>query len=214
MSRAFTSEEYEAPDIVIDVQPEVKNEADYDLVFSYSRGRSVTDPELPHEIGLNFLNGSDGFFQDDGFAVKWLKKAVAMNNEKSMLALAEFYLRDTKTNGYREAALLLEKAKNLGSLRACGYLDMSTVEDPSTKKAFVTFRLNAELGSAEACMKLAKGFEKQYYGRDRCRAAAVWYIRAFRRGEKEAAKRALTLHYRGKTELTDDELNLLHGGEA
>ena len=104
MSRAFTSEEYEVPDMpVIDVKTESVSE-DHDLVSSYSAGRSVTDPALPFEIGMNFLKGENGFFKSIDFAVKWLKRSADLGHVQAAVELAKIYLSDTKKYGYKETA--------------------------------------------------------------------------------------------------------------
>jgi TPR repeat protein len=209
MSRAFTSEEYEVQDL-----PPVKIEktevsADHDLVLRYSAGRKLTDASLPYEIGMHFLKGDEGFFQSDEFAVKWLKKAAEMDDVAAMTALAELYLRDSRRYGYRDAAHLLKKASDSGSAVAAAHLDMRSAEDPATKKAFTVYRLNAELGDADACLALAEGFEKEYYGKEKWKAAALWYRRAFEKGRPEAAKRILNLYNKKKIELTEKELKFL-----
>ena len=71
MSRAFTSEEYESKEVVVEIPEARVPSADMELVFQYSSGRDLSDPDLPYEIGMRFLEGSDGFFQSDEFAVKW-----------------------------------------------------------------------------------------------------------------------------------------------
>lgn len=212
MSRAFTSEEYESKEVIIEMPEKREPSPDSELVFRYSKGRDLNDPALPYEIGIHFMEGSDGFFQSDEFAVKWLEKAVEMGSADAMLALADFYLKDTKTHGYRKAALLLKKAADGGNPEAIGMLDMDNVGDPTSRKTFNTYRLNAELGSVEAMNRLAEGFEKGHYGKDRFKAAAVWYTRAFRRGDREAAKKALALHYKKKVVLTEEELRFLRSG--
>lgn len=210
MSRAFTSEEYEQKEVPIVIPPKIEEAADHDVVMRYSRGRSLEDPRLPFEIGMGFLNGSEGFFKSQEFAEKWLKRAAEMDHADAMLVLAEVYLADTRTHGYRKPAKLIRRAAELGSKKAAGILDMN--QEPSTKKAYDAFRLNGELGDPEACYRLAEGFEKGYYGKDKYKAAATWYIRAFRLGKKEAARKALELHYHRKTELTEEEREMLRGG--
>ena len=76
MSSAFTSEEYEAREVVIKIPEKREPSADSELVFRYSKGRDLNDPALPYEIGIRFRDGSDGFFQSDEFTVKWLGKAA------------------------------------------------------------------------------------------------------------------------------------------
>ncbi|MCQ2078834.1 MAG: sel1 repeat family protein [archaeon] len=209
MSRAFTSEEYEAPEVVIDLTPEAEKSEDHDIVARYSTGRSPTDPELPREIGLHFLNGDEGFFRNVDLGVKWLKTAVRMGNVKAMTDLAETYLKDTRTFGYSDAAVLLRDAAEKGSEEARARLDMSTVTDPRGRRAFTTYRLNAELGSIPACLALAQGFEKDLYGKDKAKAAAHWYMRAFTLGDADAAKRVLALFYKKRIELSDEQLRKL-----
>ncbi len=214
MSRAFTSEEYESKEVVIELPEKREPSADAELVFQYSKGRDLNDPALPYEIGMRFMDGSDGFFQSDEFTVKWLDKASKMGSEKAMLALARFYLRDTKTYGYHKAALLLKEAADKGDSEAKEMLDMDRVEDPTSKKTFNTYRLNTELGSVKAMVLLAEGFEKGNFGKDKGKAAAVWYTRAAKRGDREAAKKALALHYKKKVVLTDEEIKTLRSLEG
>ena len=214
MSRAFTSEEYEQKEVPIVIPPKIEETPDHDIVMRYSHGRSLEDPKLPYEIGMGFLKGEGEFFQSDEFAVKWLERAVKMGYAPAMVALAEFCLKDTKTYGFRRPARLLKQAADLGSDEAKAYIDMSSISDPSTKKAYTAYRLNGELGDIPACLALAEGFEKGYYGKDKSRAAATWYIRAFKLGDAEAAKKALALHYKKKVELTEEELSLLKPGKS
>lgn len=194
MSRAFTSEEYEVPDMP--VYDEIKKEedsADHDLVLRYAAGRKATDPSLPYEIGMHFLKGDGGFFQSDMFAEKWLSRSAEAGFVPAMLALAEFYLRDTKANGYGKAAALLRKAADGGSEAASLRLDMGSIPNPKTKDAYVTYRLNAALGNADACRMLGKGYEEEYYGKGRWKTAVKWYARGYRRGDAECKKLALAL---------------------
>jgi|GEM_PF-2390692 len=209
MSRAFTSEEYEQKEVPIVIPPKIEEAPDHDIVMKYSNGRSLEDPKLPYEIGMGFLKGEGEFFQSDEFAVKWLERAVKMGYAPAMVSLAELFLKDTKTYGFRRPAKLLKQASDLGSADAKSYIDMSSVDDPSTKKAYTVYRLNGELGDISACLALADGFEKGYYGKDKTRAAATWYIRAFKLGDEGASKKALALHYKKKVVLTEDELALL-----
>ena len=213
MSRAFTSEEYEAKEVVIEIPEKKEPSADSELVFEYSKGRNLNDPALPYEIGIRFRDGSDGFFQSEEFAVKWLGKAAEMGSTDAMLALALIYLKDTKTHGYRKAAVLLRDAAAKGDEEAARMLDMDSIGDPKSRKTFDTYRLNAELGSIDAMNRLAQGFEKGDFGKDKFKAAAVWYTRAFRKGDGEAAKKALALHYKKKVTLTDEELRFLRSGD-
>ncbi len=214
MSRAFTSEEYESREVVIELPEKREPSPDAELVFQYSKGRDLNDPALPYEIGMHFMDGSDGFFQSGEFAVKWLSKAADMGHEGSMLALAKFYLRDTKTYGYHKAARLLKKAADKGNSEAVEMLDMDNVGEPTSKKTFNTYRINTELGSVRAMVLLAEGFEKGNFGKDKGKAAAVWYTRAAKRGDRDAAKKALALHYRKKVVLTDEEIKELRSLEG
>ena len=209
MSRAFTSEEYEQKEVPIVIPPKIEEAPDHDIVMKYSNGRSLEDPKLPYEIGMGFLKGEGEFFQSDELGIKWLERSVKMGYAPAMVSLAELFLKDTKTYGFRRPAKLLKQASDLGSADAKSYIDMSSVDDPSTKKAYTAYRLNGELGDISACMALAEGFEKGYYGKDKSRAAATWYIRAFKLGDEGASKKALALHYKKKVVLTEDELALL-----
>lgn len=209
MSRAFTSEEYEQKEVPIVIPPKIEEAPDHDIVMKYSNGRSLEDPKLPYEIGMGFLKGEGEFFQSDELGIKWLERSVKMGYAPAMVSLAELFLKDTKTYGFRRPAKLLKQASDLGSSDAKSYIDMSSVDDPSTKKAYTAYRLNGELGDISACMALAEGFEKEYYGKDKARAAATWYIRAFKLGDEGASKKALALHYKKKVVLTEDELALL-----
>ena len=209
MSRAFTSEEYEAKEVVVEIPEARVPSADMELVFRYSSGRDLNDPALPYEIGMRFLEGSDGFFQSDEFAVKWLENAVKMGNVKAMVTLADFYLRDTKTNGYRRPAELLRMAADKGDEDAITRLDMDHIDDPTSRKTFNAYRFNAELGDVRAMNLLAEGFEKGYFGKNKDKAAALWYTRAFKKGDKDAAKRVLALYYKKRIGLTDEELRFL-----
>lgn len=193
---------------------EVRTEAeseDHELVLRYSAGRKVSDPSLPYEIGIHFLKGDEGFFQSTDFAEKWLLKSADMDFAPAMLALAELYLTDTKKNGYRRPALLLKKAAQKGSEAARLHLDMSKVSDPRTRDAFVTYRLNAELGNAEACRMLGEGFEKEYYGKGQWEAAVRWYARAYSRGDSPSGKRAVCLAEKKNVLLGGKEQKLLEG---
>ena len=158
---------------------------------------------------MGFLKGEGEFFQSDELGIKWLERSVKMGYAPAMVSLAELFLKDTKTYGFRRPAKLLKQASELGSADAKSYIDMSSVDDPSTKKAYTVYRLNGELGDISACLALADGFEKGYYGKDKARAAATWYIRAFKLGDEGASKKALALHYKKKAVLTEDELALL-----
>jgi TPR repeat protein len=209
MSRAFTSEEYEQKEVPIVIPPKIEEAPDHDIVMKYSNGRSLEDPKLPYEIGMGFLKGKGEFFQSDELGIKWLERSVKMGYAPAMVSLAELFLKDTKTYGFRRPAKLLKQASDLGSADAKSYIDMSSVDDPSTKKAYTVYRLNGELGDISACLALADGFEKGYYGKDKTRAAATWYIRAFKLGDEGASKKALALHYKKKVVLTEDELALL-----
>ena len=209
MSRAFTSEEYDEKDVVIEELPDWESSGDKELVFAYSKGRDMSSPSFPYEIGIRFRDGTDGFFQSDEFAVKWLNNAVKAGSVDAMIALADFYLKDTKANGYRKPAELLKMAADRGNEDAKGRLDMDHIEDPTSRKTFNAYRFNAELGDVKAMNLLAEGFEKGYYGKDKARAAATWYIRAFKLGDEGASKKALALHYKKKVVLTKDELALL-----
>lgn len=209
MSRAFTSEEYETKDVQV-VAPKKKEESpDAQLVFEYSKKRDLNDPSLPYEIGIRFMDGSDGFFQSDEFAVKWFKHAIRMGNSEAMLALADFYLRDTKTNGYRKPAKLIAMAAEAGNADAKARLDMDSIDSPTSRKTFNAYRFNAELGDVRAMRLLAEGFEKGNFGKDKEKAAAFWYTKAFKAGDEDAAKRVLALYYKKKIELTDEELRFL-----
>ncbi len=209
MSRAFTSEEYEQKEVPIVIPPKIEEAPDHDIVMKYSNGRSLEDPKLPYEIGMGFLKGKGEFFQSDELGIKWLERSVKMGYAPAMVSLAELFLKDTKTYGFRRPAKLLKQASDLGSADAKSYIDISSVDDPSTKKAYTAYRLNGELGDISACLALAEGFEKGYYGKDKARAAATWYIRAFKLGDEGASKKALALHYKKKVVLTEDELALL-----
>ena len=209
MSRAFTSEEYEVPDMpVIDVKTESVSE-DHDLVSSYSAGRSVTDPALPFEIGMNFLKGENGFFKSIDFAVKWLKRSADLGHVQAAVELAKIYLSDTKKYGYKETAQLLGKASENGSEEAVSMLDMGSIADVKTKSAFVKYRLNAELGNIDAMIALAEGFEKEYYAKQKWKTAAMWYLRACARGAESARPRLEELVKAKNIELTEDEKKLL-----
>lgn len=206
MSRAFTSEEYESREVEVVVPEKEEHSADAEIVFAYSKGRRFDDPSLPYEIGLHFLNGDEGFFRSDEFAEKWLKRSVKMNHAKAMLALADFYLKDTKTHGFRKPAKLIRMAADLDDPEAIDILDMENIDSPTSKKTYDAYRFNAELGSVEAMMKLAEGFEKGHFGKDKFRAAVIWYTKAYRNGCEEASKKALALHYKKKIVLSDEEL--------
>ena len=209
MSRAFTSEEYEVPDMpVIDVKTESVSE-DHDLVSSYSAGRSVTDPALPFEIGMNFLKGENGFFKSIDFAVKWLKRSADLGHVQAAVELAKIYLSDTKKYGYKETAQLLRMASENGSEEATSMLDMGSIADVKTKSAFVKYRLNAELGNTDAMIALAEGFEKEYYAKQKWKTAAMWYLRACARGAESARPRLEELVKAKNIELTEDEKKLL-----
>ncbi len=209
MSRAFTSEEYEVPDMpVIDVKTESVSE-DHDLVSSYSAGRSVTDPALPFEIGMNFLKGENGFFKSIDFAVKWLKRSADLGHVQATVELAKIYLSDTKKYGYKETAQLLRTASENGSEEAVSMLDMGSIADVKTKSAFVKYRLNAELGNTDAMIALAEGFEKEYYAKQKWKTAAMWYLRACTRGAESARPRLEELVKSKNIELTEDEKKLL-----
>lgn len=209
MSRAFTSEEYEVPDMpVIDVKTESVSE-DHDLVSSYSAGRSVTDPALPFEIGMNFLKGENGFFKSIDFAVKWLKRSADLGHVQAAVELAKIYLSDTKKYGYKETAQLLGKASENGSEEAVSMLDMGSIADVKTKSAFVKYRLNAELENIDAMIALAEGFEKEYYAKQKWKTAAMWYLRACARGAESARPRLEELVKAKNIELTEDEKKLL-----
>ncbi|MBE6526245.1 MAG: sel1 repeat family protein [Thermoplasmata archaeon] len=209
MSRAFTSEEYEAPEVVIEVPEKREPSADMELVFAYSKDRSLSDPSLPYEIGMHFLEGSGGFFQSDEFAVKWLDNAVKEGSVDAMMALADFYLKDTKTHGYRKPASLLKMAADRGNEDARARLDMDHIDDPTSRKTFNAYRFNAELGDVMAMNLLAEGFEKGHFGKNKEKAAAFWYTKAFKKGDKDAAKRVLALYYKKRIELTEEELRFL-----
>ena len=209
MSRAFTSEEYEAPEVVIEVPEKREPSADMELVFAYSKGRNLSDPSLPYEIGMHFLEGSDGFFQSDEFAVKWLDNAVKEGSVDAMMALADFYLKDTKTYGYRKPAELLSKAADRGNDDAMSRLDMVNIGDPTSRETFNAYRFNAELGNTDAMKLLAEGFEKGYFGKGKDKAAKLWYVRAFKNGDRDSAKRVLALYYKKRIELTEEELRFL-----
>lgn len=209
MSRAFTSEEYEVPDMpVIDVKTESVSE-DHDLVSSYSAGRSVTDPALPFEIGMNFLKGENGFFKSIDFAVKWLKRSADLGHVQAAVELAKIYLSDTKKYGYKETAQLLRKASENGSEEATSMLDMGSIADVKTKSVFVKYRLNAELGNTDAMIALAEGFEKEYYAKQKWKTAVMWYLRACARGAESARPRLEELVKAKNIELTEDEKKLL-----
>lgn len=209
MSRAFTSEEYEVPDMpVIEVREEVAS-ADHDLVSEYSRGRSVTDPTLPFEIGMNFLNGKNGFFRNDEFAVKWLGISSGMGHVPAMVALARVYLSDTKRYGYGKPAGLLKAAIEKGSPDAVSMLDMSMIKDVRTKAAFVKYRLNAELGNVDAMIALAEGFEKEYYARGKWRTALGWYLRAYNGGAEDLLPRIEGFISDKSITLTEEESKFL-----
>ena len=209
MSRAFTSEEYEQKDVQIVVPEKKEPSADEELVFQYSKGRDLNDPSLPYEIGIRFMDGTDGFFQSDEFTVKWLDRAVKMGSDEAMVALADFFLRDTKTNGYRKSARLLRMAADRSNAEAKERLDMDNVDSPTSKRTYEAYRFNAELGNAKAMRLLAEGFEKGHFGKDKWKAAAVWYTKAFKHGDDDAAKRVLALYYKKKVELTPEELAFL-----
>ncbi len=209
MSRAFTSEEYDEKDVVIEDLPDWESSGDKELVFAYSKGRDMSSPSFPYEIGIRFRDGSDGFFQSDEFAVKWLNNAVKAGSVDAMIALADFYLKDTKANGYRKSAELLKMAADRGNEDAKGRLDMDHIEDPTSRKTFNAYRFNAELGDVRAMNLLAEGFEKGHFGKNKDKAAALWYTRAFKKGDKEAAKRVLALYYKKRIELTEEELRFL-----
>ena len=209
MSRAFTSEEYEVPDMpVIDFKVESVSE-DHDLVSSYSAGRSVTDPALPFEIGMNFLRGENGFFKSIDLAVKWLKRSADLGHVQAAVELAKIYLSDTKKYGYKETAQLLRKASENGSEEAVSMLDMKSIADVKTKSAFVKYRLNAELGNTDAMIALAEGFEKEYYAKQKWKTAAMWYLKACARGAESAHPRLEELIKTKNIELTEDEQKLL-----
>ncbi len=182
MSRAFTSEEYDEKDVVIEELPDWESSGDKELVFAYSKGRDMSSPSFPYEIGIRFRDGSDGFFQSDEFALKWLGSAVRMGSADAMLALADMYLKDTKKHGYRKAAELLRAAAVKGNGEARGRLDIDDIGDPTSRRTFNAYRFNAELGDPRAMFLLAEGFEKGHFGRNKDRAAALWYVRAFRNG--------------------------------
>ena len=209
MSRAFTSEEYESKEVIIEIPEARKPSADAELVFRYSNGRDLSDPSLPYEIGMHFMDGSDGFFQSDEFAVKWLDRAVRVGNVDAMMALADFYLKDTKKYGYRKPAELIRMAADKGNPDAVSRLDMDGIDDPTTRKAFNAYRFNAELGDVKAMRLLAEGFEKGYFGKGKDNAAKIWYTKAFKNGDRDAAKRVLALFYKKRIELTEDELKFL-----
>jgi len=209
MSRAFTSEEYEQKDVQIVAPKKKETTPDEELVFQYSKGRDLNDPSLPYEIGIRFMDGTDGFFQDDGLTVKWLDRAVRMGSDEAMVALADFFLRDTKTNGYRKSAKLLRMAADRGNEDAIARLDMENIDSPTSKRTYEAYRFNAELGDAKAMRLLAEGFEKGNFGKDKSKAAAVWYTKAFKHGDDDAAKRVLALYYKKKIELTPEELAFL-----
>lgn len=210
MSRAFTSEEYEQKEVPVIEAPKKKEESpDAQLVFEYSKKRDLNDPSLPYEIAIRFMNGTDGFFQSDEFAVKWLKHAIHMGNSDAMLALADLFLKDTKTNGYRKPAKLIAMAAEAGNAKAKARLDMDNIDSPTSRKTFNAYRFNAELGDVRAMRLLAEGFEKGNFGKDKEKAAAFWYTKAFRAGDEEAAKRVLALYYKKKIELTEEELKFL-----
>ena len=129
-----------------------------------------------------------------------------MGNVKAMVALADFYLGDTKNYGYRKPAELLRLAADNGDKDAMRRLDMDDVVDPTSRKTFNTYRFNAELGDVRAMMLLAEGFEKGHFGKNKDKAAALWYTRAFKKGNQDAAQRILNLYYNKRIELTDEEL--------
>ncbi len=209
MSRAFTSEEYESKEVVIEIPEARVPSADAEIVFLYSKDRDLNDPSLPYEIGMHFMEGSDGFFQSNEFGVKWLDRAVKMGSVEAMMALADFYLKDTKTNGYRKPAELLRMAADRGNADAKDRLDIDNIEDPTSRKTFNAYRFNAELGDIRAMNLLAEGFEKGHFGKNKEKAAVLWYTRAFKKGDKEAAKRVLALYYKKRIELTEEELKFL-----
>ncbi len=189
MSRAFTSEEYEVPDMpAVEIKESTQSE-DHDLVYEYTKGRNTNDPALPYEIGMNFLNGEKGFFKSIDFAVKWLKISTGMGCVPAKVALAEVYLADTKKYGYRDAAILLRSAKDQGSEEAGALLDMKSISDVKSKSAFTTYRLNAELGNTEAMIALAEGFEKEYYAKQKWKTAVMWYLNAYVKGARDLRPR-------------------------
>jgi len=65
---------------------------------------------------------------------------------------------------------------------AASRLDMSHIGDPTSRRTFNAYRFNAELGDPRAMFLLAEGFEKGHFGRNKDRAAALWYVRAFLKG--------------------------------
>ena len=172
-------------------------------------GRFLNDPALAYEIGMNFMDGTNGFFQDYGLAVKWLDRAVKLGHDGAMVALADLFLRDTKTNGYRKSAKLLRMAADRGNADAVSRLDMENIDSPTSKRTYEAYRFNAELGDVRAMRLLAEGFEKGHFGKDKSKAAAVWYTKAFKHGDDDAAKRVLALYYKKKIELTPEELSFL-----
>lgn len=209
MSRAFTSEEYESREVFVEPPKKVEKSPDADLVFAYAKGRDFSDPALPYEIGMHFVNGDEGFFQSNEFAEKWLLRSCDMDYAKAMLALADFYLLDTKTHGYRKPAEFIRKAADAGSAEASERLDMERIEGPCSKKTYLTYRFNAELGDPNAIILLAEGFEKGNFGKDKFKAAKTWYIRAVRKGRRECAKKVLAMYYKKRIELTEEELKFL-----
>ena len=209
MSRAFTSEEYEQKDVQIVAPKKKETTPDEELVFQYSKGRYLNDPALAYEIGVNFMDGANGFFQDNDLAVKWLDRAVKLGHDGAMVALADLFLRDTKANGYRKPAKLLRMAADRGNTDAASRLDMENIDSPTSRKTYNAYRFNAELGDVKAMCLLAEGFEKGHFGKDKEKAAAFWYTKAFRNGDDDAAKRTLALYYKKKIELTPEELKFL-----
>jgi len=209
MSRAFTSEEYEQKDVQIVAPVKKETTPDEELVFRYSSGRNVNDPALAYEIGVNFMDGSNGFFQDRDLAVRWLDRAVRYGHDVAMVTLADLFLKDTKTNGYRKPAKLLKMAADRGNAAAIARLDMEHIDSPTSRRTYEAYRFNAELGDPKAMRLLAEGFERGDFGKDKYRAAAVWYTKAFKHGDDDAAKRALALHYKKKVELTPEEIGFL-----
>ena len=209
MSRAFSSEEYEEKEIVYEDNGPVTHDQDIEFVTRFCNTHDPASPSFAHDLGMTFLKGADGFPQNDAFAVKWFRKSVKMGFSKSCLPLARLLLKDTKTNGYSEAAKLLEKARDSGE--SVPELDVLRITDPRSRSAYVTYRLNAENGDPEAAFLLAEGYEKSYYGKDKYAAAAKWYRIALKRGVNEAAERILELHEYGRITLSDEELRSLKG---
>lgn len=209
MSRAFTSEEYESREVFVEPPRKVEKSPDADLVFAYSKGRDFSDPVLPYEIGMHFLIGNEGFFQSTEFAEKWLLRSCNMGYAPAILALADLYLSDTKTHGYRKPAEFVRKAADAGSAEASDRLDMEHIDDPCSRKTYHAYRFNAELGNPDAMALLAEGFEKGNFGKDKYKAAKLWYIRAVKKGRKDCAKKVLAMFYKKKIELSDEELRFL-----